>query len=121
MTGLHYEKQNDDAKEEELKNQLSRIGSWCDEPHMQAFEQIARHDCTRQVKDVAAELDLSERQFERQCLTSFGHTPKLVLRRSRFLDVAAVIRDMGRQSDKDSADFRWHGRWSWRARVGRFS
>src|SRR3546814_7540835 len=107
MTGLHYEKQNDDAKEEELKNQLSRIGSWCDEPHMQAFEQIARHDCTRQVKDVAAELDLSERQFERQCLTSFGHTPKLVLRRSRFLDVAAVIRDMGSQSDEDSADLRY--------------
>src|SRR3546814_8644531 len=74
---------------------------------MQAFEQISRHDCTRQVKDVAAELDLSERQFERQCLTSFGHTPKLVLRRSRFLDVAAVIRDMGSQSDEDSADLRY--------------
>src|SRR3546814_18430720 len=92
--------------EAELKIQLSRIGSWCADPPMQAFEQIARHDCTRQVKDVAAELDLSERQFERQCLNSFGHTPKLVLRRSSFLDVAAVIRDMGSQSDEDSADMR---------------
>src|SRR3546814_65630 len=107
MPGLHSDQQIVDAMEAELKIQLSRIGSWCADPPMQAFEQIARHDCTRQVKDVAAELDLSERQFERQCLTSFGHTPKLVLRRSRFLDVAAVIRDMGSQSDEDSADLRY--------------
>src|SRR3546814_12918905 len=83
---VYSDKQIVDAMEAERKIQLSRIGSWCADPPMQAYVQIARHDCTRQVKDVAAELDLSERQFERQCLTSFGHTPKLVLRRSRFLD-----------------------------------
>src|SRR3546814_14763995 len=91
MPGLHSDQQIVDAMEAELKIQLSRIGSWCADPPMQAFEQIARNDCTRQVKDVAAELDLSDRQFERQCLTSFGHTHKPLLCRSRFLAFGAVL------------------------------
>src|SRR3546814_18731741 len=102
MPGLHSDQQIVDAMEAELKIQLSRIGSWCADPPMQAFEQIARHDCTRQVKDVAAELVHTARQFERQSLTRSGHTPHLMLRRSTCLDVSAGIGDMVSQHSEGS-------------------
>lgn len=62
------------------------------DPVMRRFEDIARFDSTMPVHDAAEQLGLSVRQFERRCLASFGHLPKTVLRRSRFLDMATAMR-----------------------------
>lgn len=59
---------------------------------MIALEHIARTDPSRQVADISRELGISSKQLQRRALHCFGHTPKMVLRRSRFLDVAAVLR-----------------------------
>jgi AraC-like DNA-binding protein len=56
------------------------------------FEQIARADSMVRVADVANDLGLSIRRFERTCYASFGHSPKAILRRSRFLDMASAFR-----------------------------
>ena len=47
------------------------------------------------IRDVALRLDMSERQLERRCRPCFGLSPKGVLRRSRFLDMAAAIAVIG--------------------------
>lgn len=74
---------------------------------MRIFEHLARNDSTMRVHDAAARLNLSERQFERHCLGCFGHMPKTVLRRSRFLDMATVMRGLADPSDADLASLRY--------------
>lgn len=93
--------------EAEIQRRLKSVGSWQVDPEMQAFEKIARTGSTRQVKDVAAELGLSARQFERHCLHNFGFPPKLVLRRSRFLDMASVLRGLSDPSGEELAELRY--------------
>lgn len=93
--------------EDEIIRHLSGIGSWEADEAMLMFEHIAQIDSTRQVKDVAAQLGLSPRQFERHCLAHFGHSPKLVLRRSRFLDMASVLRGLGSASNEQLAELRY--------------
>lgn len=95
------------AAEEAVSAQLRRRGSWHFDPDMQVFERIARHDSTMKVQDAAAVLGLSPRQLERQCLGTFGHSPKMVLRRSRFLDMAAAMRGLGNPSDDELAALRY--------------
>ncbi|HKR16922.1 AraC family transcriptional regulator [Rhizorhapis sp.] len=95
------------ALEDETVHQLNRIGSWQVDEDMRTFEHIAQTDSTRQVKDVAAELGLSPRQLERHCLHCFGHSPKLVLRRSRFLDMATVLRGLAKPSEEQLAELRY--------------
>ena len=48
----------------------------------------------RDIRQLQTELGTraSLRQLERRCLTAFGHRPKTVLRRSRFLDMATALR-----------------------------
>lgn len=72
------------------------------------FEVIARTDSTRLIEDIAAELGLSTRQFERRCQHGFGLTPKAVLRRSRFLDMAAALRGFSSPSEQDLAALRYY-------------
>ncbi|MBK5264284.1 MAG: helix-turn-helix transcriptional regulator [Alphaproteobacteria bacterium] len=93
--------------ESEIVRRLDYIGTGQIDAAMRVFESIARHDSKRQVQDVVAHLGLSERQFERQCLIGFGHTPKLILRRSRFLDMATAIRGLGDPSDEELAALRY--------------
>lgn len=95
------------AFEDEVVLRLNRIGTWQVHAAMEAFESIARTDCSRQVRDVAAQLGLSPRQFERSSLSCFGHTPKLVLRRSRFLDMATAMRGIGDPSEEQLAELRY--------------
>lgn len=59
---------------------------------MRRFEDIARFNSTNLVHRTAEQLGLSVRQFERRTLAAFGHLPKTVLRRSRFLDMATAMR-----------------------------
>ncbi len=68
------------------------------------FEPIIISDSTRKVEDIATELDLSLRQLERLCAKHFGHTPKMIMRRSRFLDMAAVIRGLSTPSETELAE-----------------
>jgi AraC-like DNA-binding protein len=59
---------------------------------MARLEIIARTDSVARVDNIARELGMSTRQMERRSLATFGLTPKAVLRRSRFLDMAAAMR-----------------------------
>jgi AraC-like DNA-binding protein len=71
------------------------------------FETIARHHCTMQVADIAQRLGLSTRQFERICRATFGHGPKVVLRRSRFLETTQTMRGFGAPSTEQLAALRY--------------
>jgi AraC-like DNA-binding protein len=74
---------------------------------MRQFEDIARNDSTIRVHDAADALGLSVRQMERQCRAAFGHSPKAVLRRSRFLDMAMAMRGFSDFSAEDLAALRY--------------
>lgn len=73
----------------------------------EAFEAMARADSTVRVVDAAASLGLSIRRFERACYASFGHSPKAILRRSRFLDMASAFRGFTDPSAEDLAALRY--------------
>lgn len=95
------------AAEELIMRRLDARGTRHTEPAMLRFEEISRMDSTRQVQDIATELGLSQRQLERLCKMCFGHSPKAILRRSRFLDMATMMRGMAERSEKDLAALRY--------------
>lgn len=74
---------------------------------MRAFEHIARDDSTMRIEDAADRTGLSTRQLERQVEAHFGASPKTVLRRSRFLDMATVMRGLGDPSNEYLAALRF--------------
>ncbi|WP_214621681.1 helix-turn-helix domain-containing protein [Sphingobium nicotianae] len=74
---------------------------------MARFEDIARNDSTIHVAEAARQVGLSVRQFERHCYASFGHSPKVVLRRSRFLDMAQAMRGFSEPSAEHLAALRY--------------
>jgi AraC-like DNA-binding protein len=75
---------------------------------MQHFELIARNDSTALIRDVADRLGLSERQLERNCRACFGMSPKAVLRRSRFLDMATALRGISQPDEQELAALRYY-------------
>ena len=77
-------------------------------PEMQQFELIARNESTTMVRDVAARLGISERQLERTTRPTFGLSPKIVLRRSRFLDMAAAMRGISDPDEQELAALRYY-------------
>jgi AraC-like DNA-binding protein len=95
------------AAEAVVTARLDAIGRRHVDTSMRLFERIARNDSTMQVQQVAAKLQLTTRKLERHCLASFGHSPKMVLRRSRFLDMATVMRGLGDPSDEELAELRY--------------
>ncbi|BAK67888.1 putative AraC family transcriptional regulator [Sphingobium sp. SYK-6] len=87
-----------------------RLATYCGPPPsaaMAAFEEIAREDSTIPVARAAQQVGLSVRQFERQCYASFGHSPKVILRRSRFLDMAQAMRGFSEPSAEQLAALRY--------------
>lgn len=64
------------------------------DPIAERFEVIARTNPSRGVAGIARALDVPGHQLERRVHNHFGHMPKTVLRRSRFLDMAAVMRGL---------------------------
>lgn len=64
------------------------------DPAVAEFERVARADPGLSVAAAAERLGLTPRALERQVRQHFGHGPKLVLRRGRFLDMAAVMRGL---------------------------
>jgi AraC-like DNA-binding protein len=103
--------QNDDeivdVLETAVRTQLDRIGLFRVDDKMAAFEVIARNDSMMRIDDVARHMGLSIRQMERRCVDCFGLTPKAVLRRSRFLDMATALRGFSDPSQEELAALRY--------------
>ena len=95
------------AMERAIAALLTWIGLNQPDPQMNAFAAIARSDSTIRIDDAAAQLGLSIRQLERRCLGSFGLSPKAVLRRSRFLDMATAMRGFSSPSEEQLAELRY--------------
>jgi AraC-like DNA-binding protein len=77
------------------------------DPQMLAFEQLARYDSTTKVTEACAAIGIAQHALERHCRASFGMTPKRVLRRSRFLDMASVMRGLFTPADEVLAALRY--------------
>ena len=76
-----------------VRARVAALGAAPD-PRMEEVERIARADPTIEVAELAARLDLPPRALKERVRAHFGHVPKTVLRRSRFLDMAAVMRGL---------------------------
>jgi AraC-like DNA-binding protein len=74
---------------------------------MLEFEQIARSDSTMKIADVCDRLNIAPHALERRCRATFGMTPKRVLRRSRFLDMASVMRGLFQPDEQVLAELRY--------------
>lgn len=96
------------AIEQHVSALLDERGWIAPDPAMQRFELIARTESTALVRDVADELGVTQRQFERRCRASFGMSPKSVLRRSRFLDMAAAMRGISQPDEQKLAALRFY-------------
>jgi AraC-like DNA-binding protein len=90
-----------------IAEQLQRIGRKRVDEKMALFETIARSDSGVRMEDAANQLNLSVRQLERRCLTAYGITPKSVLRRSRFLDMAESMRGFSSPGEEILATMRF--------------
>ncbi len=95
------------ALEKFWRAQLAKFGTPETDPAMAAFEEIANTDSTTRVTDAAAQLGLSARALERRCCATFGLTPKAVLRRSRFLDMATAVRGISDPGEEERAALRF--------------
>lgn len=95
------------ALEDFWRGQLTKLGNQPADKTMQAFEDIANTDSTMRVVDAAERVGLSPRALERRCCATFGLTPKAVLRRSRFLDMAAAVRGISDPGEEERAALRF--------------
>lgn len=95
------------AMELAIRAQLAKIGKPDVDAHMAEFEQIARADSTTRVESLGKRFGMSVRQIERRCLATFGLSPKGVLRRSRFLDMATALRGFSTPSEEQLAALRY--------------
>lgn len=95
------------AMEAIIKQRIADVAVPAIDPAIARFETIARTDSTMRIDEAALDLGLSVRQFERRCRASFGLTPKAVLRRSRFLDMATAMRGFSSPSERDLAELRY--------------
>lgn len=90
-----------------VRARVAQLGA----PHhaaMAQFETMARIEPAMPVADAAAALGFSPRHFDRLVRAHFGHVPKTVLRRSRFLDIAAVMRGFAVPDADELADMRFY-------------
>jgi len=90
-----------------IEQQLARVGVNQIDPIVAAFEAIARNDSTARVEEAAKLLGLSSRQLERRCLAGFGLSPKAVLQRCRFLDMASAMRGLSNPDETELAALRY--------------
>jgi AraC-like DNA-binding protein len=95
------------AMELAINRQMDRIGPREPDAQIAEFERIARQNSVMKVDDIADQLGLSVRQFERRSLDTFGLTPKMVLRRSRFFEMAAALRGFSSPSEEQLTALRY--------------
>ncbi|WP_379549619.1 helix-turn-helix domain-containing protein [Erythrobacter sp. W53] len=96
------------AMEHFILDRIETVGNPEPDEKMAHFEKIARTNSTIRIEQAAEQIGLSTRQIGRRCKASFGLTPKAVLRRSRFLDIATAIRGFSSPSDTDLAELRYY-------------
>lgn len=89
------------------RGQLARHGNQPTDSAMAAFEDITNNDSTMRVADAAQRVGLSARALERRSCATFGLTPKAVLRRSRFLDMATAVRGISDPGEEERAALRF--------------
>lgn len=112
-TMLHGLRQTSDeaskiaCMEQVIRDRLDTVDRREQDQVMARFETIARTDSTMLVEEAARLADLSTRQLERRCRDTFGLTPKAVLRRSRFLDMATALRGLSSPTESDLAALRY--------------
>lgn len=90
-----------------IERQLDLVGLNRIDPIVASFEAIARNDSTKRVEEAALLLGLSARQLERRCLAGFGMSPKSVLQRCRFLDMASAMRGLSDADETELAALRY--------------
>ena len=95
------------AMEATIRSQLALVGRHKVDEKVALFETIARSDSTVKMEHAAEQIGLSVRQMERRCLTAYGLSPKTVLRRSRFLDMAEAMRGFSSPGDEILATLRY--------------
>lgn len=87
--------------------QLKAINCEHEDMEVAHFEAIGRLDSSIKIADAAQQVGLSVRQLERRCHDKFGMSPKAILRRCRFLDMATAMRGFGNPSDAHLARLRY--------------
>lgn len=90
-----------------MERQFDLAGRNQIDPIVASFEGIARNDSTIRVEEAARLLGLSARQLERRCLAGFGLSPKAVLQRCRFLDMASAMRGLSDTGESELAALRY--------------
>lgn len=90
-----------------IEQQLDLVGLNRIDPIVASFEAIARNDSTKRVEEAALLLGMSARQLERRCLSGFGMSPKSVLQRCRFLDMASAMRGLSDVGESELAALRY--------------
>ncbi len=90
-----------------VRARLAAVGTYATNAAMAIFEDIARDDSTMRVAEAAERVGLSGRALERHCCATFGLTPKVILRRSRFLDMAAAVRGISDPDEEERAALRF--------------
>ena len=78
-----------------VERQLETVGVNQIDPIVAAFESISRL------------IRMSARQLERRCLAGFGLSPKAVLQRCRFLDMASAMRGLSEADESELAALRY--------------
>jgi AraC-like DNA-binding protein len=95
------------ALEKAIRAQLSVIGRWGTDQQVGQFESVTRINSAAHIEDIARQLCLSLGQLERRVTATYGLTPKTVLRRSRFLELASAMRGLANPEDAQLATLRY--------------
>ncbi len=95
------------ALEKFWRAQIAKFATPATDPAMATFEEITNNDSTMRVADAAERVGLSARALERRCCATFGLTPKAILRRSRFLDMATAVRGISDPGEDERAALRF--------------
>jgi len=104
---IHQAEQTFDRLEQVVRERIAERRVTID-PALERFEAISGLEPGRPVIDIARELGIVPRKLDRHVRAHFGHPPKTVLRRSRFLDMAAVLRGFSAAGDSDQAALRFY-------------
>ncbi|MDR6788628.1 AraC-like DNA-binding protein [Sphingomonas sp. BE138] len=103
-----YDHEQTFARMEQVVHERVIVRAAPADPVSAAFERVARVDPVRPVAEIAAEFGMSGRRLDRAVRAHFGHLPKTVLRRSRFLDMAAVMRGLAVPTADELAELRFY-------------
>jgi AraC-like DNA-binding protein len=97
-----------DLLESAVRARLARLGGASPDDAMERFDRLAFLDPTRPVAAIARQLGMTPQQLVVRSRRAFGCTPKTVLRRARFLDMAATMRGVATPPDQALAALRFY-------------